>query len=398
MQHAEHAPGKSRGWFWQGGCLLLAAALLMPGPQAATPITGFGTTTVAPTAASYTTPGAGTTSYPSSTTFTIQAGQANDVQLDSITFNGKTALLRPELTPDIHLRRAGSVNGVTDRQIIWYKRQSKSGNTVSFDGSLVADEAAALASRYITRGSDNIFGNQGDGNGNNNNVERVDYIFRDWAIRPQTDTHLTDIGVAVLDRGGNDAFKIAAVIGVDAAGNPTAYAGLIGVDSSAWGSTSSAFGGPINTTVIRGDTADPNGHYAPSADPDGQHVRGLFFSLADLGVSGGQTVYGYSLFGYDVTDGGNPANLLDWTQTGHFPQTTSSSSGYGGLDLVSGGFGFIEQSINPQEVLVPVPEPAVAGGIIGLTLLCWAAGRNRRTGQVRTSEAGGTKRRAGRPG
>jgi len=56
--------------------------------------------------------------------------------------------------------------------------------------------------------------------------------------------------------------------------------------------------------------------------------------VTDLGVAAGTTVYGYSLFAPDVTDGGNTANLVDWTNSTFFHTNTNSIT-TGGIDPIA---------------------------------------------------------------
>jgi hypothetical protein len=80
----------------------------------------------------------------------------------------------------------------------------------------------SLRSDLVNRGADNVFANQGDGNGNNNNIERIDYIFNaGFPYYNFTDQR----GFLVMDRGGNDRFKIAVIIAVGTNGCPRRSAG-----------------------------------------------------------------------------------------------------------------------------------------------------------------------------
>ncbi|HEX2628746.1 MAG TPA: T9SS type A sorting domain-containing protein, partial [Chitinophagaceae bacterium] len=68
-----------------------------------------------------------------------------------------------------------------------------------------------------------------------------------------------------------------------------------------------------------------NGQSRPSS-PDNQNLRGVFISLADLGLAVNQRFYGYSLFGPDVTT----ANT-DWNT---YPTNTSTTSGLDPVNIM----------------------------------------------------------------
>ncbi len=64
----------------------------------------------------------------------------------------------------------------------------------------------ALFSDLINRGTDNIFTNDGNEQGNNNNIERVDYInTEEEGIPVDPNDDLNTIGFVIMERGGNDA-------------------------------------------------------------------------------------------------------------------------------------------------------------------------------------------------
>jgi len=44
-----------------------------------------------------------------------------------------------------------------------------------------------------------------------------------------------------------------------------------------------------------------------------QGLAGSVVNLSDFNVPPGTIIYGYSLFSNDVTNGGNMANLADWS-------------------------------------------------------------------------------------
>jgi len=105
------------------------------------------------------------------------------------------------------------------------------------------------------------------------------------------------------------------------------------------------------------------GSERPSTSSAG--IFGLFFSLEDLGVQAGQTVYGYSIFAGDV-ETSVLEELLNWMGSAYDTETAASN---GGLDLVSGGSAFIEKDIDINDLIIVIPEPGtlVLAGILMAT-------------------------------
>jgi len=184
-----------------------------------------------------------------------------------------------------------------------------------------------LLGRSVNYGTDNIFSNVG---GNSTNIERVDYIYKTGiSINAAI---ASDIGFVVLERGGNDQFKIGPILAVDANFNPTSIGALVTVNNNShWGNT----GFNYDSVVFRRDPGDAE--YRPSSDLGSQNIEGVFITFADLGLSSGDQFFGYALFADDVNNGDN---LVDHTT---FPLASGN-----GLDLVEGG-GFFQRSDSATE-------------------------------------------------
>lgn len=211
--------------------------------------------------------------------------------------------------------------------IVWNFIVSNSGTTYNLAGSFVGQESTAFGGRDLNffTGTDNIFGNQGDTNGNNNNTQRVDSIFSASGI-----TVNNTLAFAVFERGatnGHDGFKIAAITGLDANGNPSSYGPLISLATGAWGTTSL---GPLNTLVTRNNANEPGANAThPSATASGQFLGGVSLNvIQDLGIPAGTKIFGYSLFAADIPAN---ANLVNWNS---FPTNTNSGTA-GGIDLLA---------------------------------------------------------------
>jgi len=196
----------------------------------------------------------------------------------------------------------------------------------------------SLRSSFINRGADNVFCNQGDGNGNNNNIERIDYIFEDGY--PLHD-NLGLRGFLVMDRSGtttgNDAFQLAAITGLGTNGLPSSFStGTVSIAIGGWGDS----GVDINTTVMRGYTENGDVLH-PSADVTVQNIVGAYITWLELGLQTNQMIYGYSLRGNDMVA------TLAWTNLAAYPLATDSGGNGGGLDLISGGAMFFDANFPP---------------------------------------------------
>ncbi|WP_149241502.1 hypothetical protein [Dyadobacter sp. 32] len=210
---------------------------------------------------------------------------------------------------------------------------------------------AALNNFSLSYGSDNIFSNYGTGNvgsqgtslaESGNNIERVDLIYAP-GMETSNAANLANMGVLVNERGGNDAFKVAAITGLDINGDVASLGSIVSVASNAWGT---AAGPDISTVVFMG--AEGSGNINPkelvgmsgnsAGPPATQKVAGIFFSLSDLGIGVNTPVYGLAIFPGDIT-----TDFLSLNTT----PTNTPDAGTGGLDLMSGSFFAIEQSILP---------------------------------------------------
>ncbi|TVQ09203.1 MAG: DUF11 domain-containing protein [Leptolyngbya sp. DLM2.Bin27] len=198
--------------------------------------------------------------------------------------------------------------------------------------------AQVLLSPFINRGIDNVFANvpqlplpqAGDlipviAQDTLNDVRRIDYILPGGIAVPVAERN--NQGFVVFERGGNDNFAIAAIIGFDANGPIYGSLGTLGPGN--WGNTNLQF----QTTVQRREPQQ-TGSFRPShvVAEANQPISGIFFPISSLIPDTQATVFGYSLFSGEV----NAANNL--TDFANLPLADASNPS-GGLDLVAGGFG-----------------------------------------------------------
>ncbi len=219
----------------------------------------------------------------------------------------------------------------------------------------------------IYAGIRNPFGN-GAGTATNSNVERIDFYFS-GGYTVQSNDALVFFDV---ENAGNfgDGFRLAAFTAVGTvngqANAPTTYAnaGLSVVADS--------FGGPINnpegtasaayrrSTYTNGDNL--SGTASGTASAGTLQLVGILISFADLGISAGTTIYGYSIMAGDTAPT-TAANLVNWNNTTYYP-TNTDPAGYGNMDFM--GFG--------AQIARPVPEPSTYGAMflgLGSLMLGW---------------------------
>lgn len=254
--------------------------------------------------------------------------------------------------------------GNSNASSVWY---DQGGTSTQFSAPYATTYSSLLLGNNILRGSDNTFSN-GTGAADGN-IERLDFLFSSSGITASTST-----AFAIFDRGAvgqHDYVKIAVITGWDSVNNvPTAYAGnLVNVTTANYGSNNPI--GDFTYNLFRYGNGDNLGspYWSNNTETGTQGIGGVVVSMSDLGIAAGTRIYGYSLMGYDVGNGGSMANLVDWTNATYYPTNTLGDTGTGGIDL---------SAVNGVLYNRRVPEPATYGaGLVGLTLV-WAAWRRRR--------------------
>src|SRR5579859_4610374 len=229
----------------------------------------------------------------------------------------------------VKFRRVDNASVTGLRKSLWFEQNSATtvanGGIVAFrppyDDSL---ERIFSSGQIFNIGIDNDFENST--NTNNNNIERVDHIIGGGVSA----TDGTKTGFVVFDRGnggGHDPFYIAAIKTLDASGNPSSYYNAVSAGASNYGSDVSP---AMNYITLRKNPADTR--LLMMNNSATQYRDGVLLRFTDLGVPNGATIYGYSLFGMDVTVS-SAATLVDYTNATNFP--TGSDYANGGLDQVA---------------------------------------------------------------
>lgn len=296
-----------------------------------------------------------TTNSPDSSTHGMTFG--NEVAAITSFSTSTTTYTTDKFADAAYVRRSGTSG--SNNSSVWY-----TGSGQTFTGVAETNYADLLLGNNIYSGSDNTFSN-GTNSARLGNIERLDFVFTGGI------NAASNLAFSVWDRGtarAHDAFKIAVITGWDSKTNlPTSYATLTGMGQN-WGNTTD----PINAstyTIFRYNSGNNLGTSTAHSETGKQGLGGAVFTMADLGVAANTTIYGYSIFGYDVTDKGDTSNLLKWTDGSYFPSRTTGDNGTGGIDLAS---------INGVLYTVQVPEPATYAAILGALVLGFIAYRRSR--------------------
>ncbi len=232
----------------------------------------------------------------------------------------------------VKIRRVN--NGIVSgkRSLLWLEKNIVAGgsaNKIAVLPQYNDNMELVFDGNSLNQGTDNLFANQGDGNGNNNNIERLDVIFAGGVIS----TYNNKVGFALFERGADnehDPFVIAAITSIDQNGNPTAYGKPLRINSGNWGNIPSS---AVDYYVARRDPlTELNLRMSTSGK---QNIGGVFITLKDLGIATGVKIYGYSVMGYDLPSCATAADLVDYTNSTYFPTNTSSATSQGGIDLIA---------------------------------------------------------------
>lgn len=259
--------------------------------------------------------------------------------------------------------------GNANQSSVWYADSVGAGG--DFRSTYANSYDDLLLGNNILRGSDNTFANgttAADGN-----IERLDFVFNGSTGISST----IATAFAIFDRGAigvHDSVKIAVITGWDSVNHvPTSYGGnLVSVTSANYGSNNLV--SDFDYHLFRSDNGNTlnanNDYWTDNTETGSQGLGGTIISMSDLGISAGTTIYGYSLMAYDVTTGGNMANLVNWNNTTYYASNTSNATGTGGIDL---------SAVNGVLYNRRVPEPATYGAIfIGLSAAFFGWRRYRR--------------------
>lgn len=266
-----------------------------------------------------------------STNYNVSYNNNGNIGITSFAYSGKS-YVRYDYFDTVIIRRVANASLASNgnKQHIYCQGNAAVDNTthnmpfpVAFPQ--VANHAymeRVMKEGMVNRGSDNVFNNDASSDLTFNNIERVDFVYKSG----MSTIYPTSAGFLIAERGGNDAFKIAAITAVDVNGNPTSFGSVLTVNTTAYGAAIAT----LPSYVMRKDVSD--NALRPFSLVPAQAVKSVFIRLSDLGITTLQKVYGYALMGADVT-ATTSAQVLNYTNGTYFPTNTTSATG--GMDLAS---------------------------------------------------------------
>ena len=311
-----------------------------------TTISTINTTTTSGTSSNYTatSPSDARNTITANTSYKVNHGTGNNVKVSSYVVGGTTYdnFLEPDT---LIIRRTDGGRFVN----IWYTMSQL--NTVptpdelDLDADKVSDADALYQTGAINAGYDNILvnvDNQASGS-IQAQVERIDVIWYSGLVSCAPANSVFPI----IERGGNDEIKIAAITGLDANGDPSSYTSMVDIEDSDWpGSGISNDDYMVLRRQVVGQNPLPLINVGVIAGQSAQIVQGVAVSFSELGISSGDVVYGYSIFAFDVNDVSH--TLTDITT---FPTNTTAANS--GLDLVAG----VSAAVSSDDCLVDATGP-----------------------------------------
>ncbi|OEK02574.1 hypothetical protein BFP97_14040 [Roseivirga sp. 4D4] len=289
------------------------------------------------------------------TQYNINYGQGNNVGVSSYVVSGTTydRFLAPDTV--ILLRRV-----TNDRLVnIWYQlnqiNTTPNPDELDIDPDIVAEADAIYLSGNLNAGYDNILVNDDDLASGSIEVEteRVDVI---WYSGIQSSSPTTSV-FPIIERGGNDNIVIAPITSLDSNGDPATYGTAVGIGENFWPGSGQTFSQYL---ILRRQAVgdDP----IPLIEIGSQVVQGVAVSFSEMGISAGQSIFGYSLFAADVVSGYTQGSTLtsgtvtiaggvSLDDITTFPSNTLSSDS--GLDLVAGVSAAVASDDNLIETVGP---------------------------------------------
>lgn len=312
-------------------CILLLLLLLSPiFVLAQTPITSITTSNNSGTSTSFTTIAAADAmnSISAGINYLVNNGTGSNQQLNSLII-GSTNYNNRILPDTLIIRRTDGGQFVN----YWYTLDQidNSGSPVGLrlDADQISDVEDIYQTLNVNTGFDDLLVNTDNlGGSPPPQTERIDVIWYNGLTSSSTPNTV----FSVFDRGGDDEIRLAAILSLDTNGDPATYSSSMAISNSDWPQTGVSYD---DFLVLRRNTIGndpvPVRNIGLLASQSAQVVQGVAVSFQTLGISTGQTIYGYSLFASDT----NEANSsIDLTDISTFPTNTTAANS--GLDLVAG--------------------------------------------------------------
>lgn len=294
------------------------------------PISGITTASTSATSTLYTvtSPNDAAIRINPTTAYQINNGAGSNVRVTAYSIGGSnyTNFLQPD-TLIIKRTDGGSFLNV------WYTLDQinlgTSPNTLVLEPDRANDLETLYQSGNINAGFDDLLINTDDVDSYApSQVERVDVLWYSGLVTCAP----ANAVFSIIERGGDDDIRVAAITSLDANGDPNAYSSTVLIEANDWPQTGVTFNNVLTLRrTATGQDPLPLINRGTSASQSSLVIQGMAVSFQDLGISTGQVVYEYSIFAADTDENNVSIDLADITT---FPTNTVASDS--GLDLVAG--------------------------------------------------------------
>ena len=278
--------------------------------------------------------------------------QGDNLVIDSFVYNGITYDYTVKADKVI-IRRAGNAITTGERCALFAEATSQGSRTLKPDYPRLGstdncDMAAVMGGNVINRGVLDLFHNDASGYDSAKNVERVDFIFSGGVTTPLDPAELSQTGVVATEKSGNNDVLVAAILSLDANGDPASYGPAVRIYHNGAGSNTKYAYGMTNISypiTFLANEKNPPQNYVYKVGESTETLGMVFVDMEALGLSAGQTWYGFSYFSPDIGDNSPNAKgqitlNKDPVNYQSFPQDTDQSIEYGDADVYGGVGGY----------------------------------------------------------
>lgn len=219
-------------------------------------------------------------------TYNWKQGTENQLKLISFTANSQSYVIGGFSTAIVKIRRVNNANVTGNRSIVYAETTVPGATTcvsprvLDFKVPYNDDMASFLSSNVLNQGTDNLFTNSGNGDGNINNIERMDVVFPNGIANAIP----SDVGFILCERGNNnahDGLRIMAILSIDTNNNPTSFGQVKtcvagnGSNNGSWGHPSIANGNKqFAAYILRKEFNETNLRVSSNVN---QEMGGVFF-------------------------------------------------------------------------------------------------------------------------
>ena len=285
--------------------------------------------------------------------------EGDNLIIDSFEYNNTTYNYTVKADKVI-IRRTGNTVTTGERCSLFAEASPQNSKTLipsypRLESTNNCDIAAVMGGNVINRGVLDLFHNDASGDDSAKNIERVDFIFSGGVTTPIDSNELTQTGVVVTEKSGNNDVLVAAILSLDNNGDPSSYGPAVRIYHNGAGSNTKYAYGMTNIRyplTFLANEKNPPQNYVYQINEYTETLGMVFVDMEALDLTSGQTWYGFSYFSPDIGDNSPNAKgqitlNKDPVNYQSFPQDTDQSIEYGDADVYGGVGGyFVKNSLN----------------------------------------------------